>query len=133
MRHCCFVFRFTGRDGADMGVHGADLLSGTGELTEVGSVFVNTYKDLQRCGDVASSFTADSATAKDNGDSESSATIAGETAIGRGRGTSGGLQNVSCSRTQRRQSSPDYCYNTSYAIQLILCMMSGVERCQILR
>lgn len=33
-----------------MGVLGSDLLSGKGEMTEVGSVFFNTYKDLQRCG-----------------------------------------------------------------------------------
>lgn len=32
-----------------MGVGGADLLSGTGELTALGSVFAESYKDLQRC------------------------------------------------------------------------------------
>lgn len=37
---------------------GADLLSGEGELTEVGSVFVNNYKDLQRCEGHKSSLSA---------------------------------------------------------------------------
>lgn len=32
-----------------MGVGGSDLLAGVGEMTEVGTVFFNTYKDLQRC------------------------------------------------------------------------------------
>lgn len=32
-----------------MGVDGSDLLAGVGEMTEVGTVFFNTYKDLQRC------------------------------------------------------------------------------------
>lgn len=41
-----------------MGVDGADLLSGPGELTEVGSVFVETYMDLQKCEDVSSSSVA---------------------------------------------------------------------------
>eukprot|EP00904_Undaria_pinnatifida_P006640 jgi/Undpi1/3105/HiC_scaffold_15.g06479.m1 len=40
---------FTGRGADDMGVGGADLLSGTGELTALGSVFAESYKDLQRC------------------------------------------------------------------------------------
>lgn len=38
-----------------MGVTGSDLLSGAGELTVVGGVFVDTYKDLQRCEGVSSS------------------------------------------------------------------------------
>eukprot|EP00752_Nemacystus_decipiens_P009999 g8915.t1 len=52
---------FTGRDGGDAGVFGADLLSGPGELTELGSIFVETYKDLQRCEEVSSSVQAGSA------------------------------------------------------------------------
>ncbi len=38
-----------------MGVSGADLLADTGELTQVGSVFVEKYQDLQRCEDFSSS------------------------------------------------------------------------------
>lgn len=38
-----------------MGVTGSDLLSGTGELTAAGGVFVDTYKDLQRCESYSSS------------------------------------------------------------------------------
>ncbi|CAM9227153.1 unnamed protein product, partial [Ectocarpus sp. 12 AP-2014] len=46
---------FTGRGGDDVGVTGSDLLSATGVLTQVGSVFVETYQDLQRCEDMTSS------------------------------------------------------------------------------
>lgn len=75
-RPCCIVviFRFTGRGGADEGVAGSDLLSGAGELTQVGSVFVNTYKNLQKCEELASTFTAGS----DSSDAEAFAQIAGE-------------------------------------------------------
>lgn len=64
-------FRFTGRDGDKAGVAGSDLLSGPGELTEVGTVFVHTYQDLQRCGEYTSSLEA-------NSDSGPNAQIAGE-------------------------------------------------------
>lgn len=53
-----------------MGVAGSDLLSGTGELTQVGSVFVNTYKSLQKCEDFTSSMA--------NSASAASADITGE-------------------------------------------------------
>lgn len=43
-----------------MGVTGSDLLSATGVLTDVGSVFVETYQDLQRCEDVTSSLSTGS-------------------------------------------------------------------------
>ncbi|CAM9119621.1 unnamed protein product, partial [Ectocarpus fasciculatus] len=51
---------FTGRGGDDVGVTGSDLLSATGVLTDVGSVFVETYQDLQRCEDVTSSLSTGS-------------------------------------------------------------------------
>ncbi|CAM9758145.1 unnamed protein product [Pylaiella littoralis] len=49
---------FTGRDGDVNGVAGADLLSGIGQLTTVGEIFVNTYKDLQRCDSFTSTMTS---------------------------------------------------------------------------
>lgn len=70
------VGRFTGRGGDDVGVIGSDLLSGTGELTQVGSVFVNTYQDLQRCEDFTS--TMNSATSAANNEVVPSAEITGE-------------------------------------------------------
>ncbi|CAN0438173.1 unnamed protein product [Ascophyllum nodosum] len=48
---------FTGRGGGDVGITGCDLLSSTGELTALGSAFVQTYQDLQKCGDITTSMT----------------------------------------------------------------------------
>lgn len=45
-----------------MGVAGSDLLAGVGEMTEVGTVFINTYKDLQRCAVMDASATETPAT-----------------------------------------------------------------------
>lgn len=51
---CSSWNRFTGRGADDRGVFGADLLAGEGELTTLGALFFETYKDLQRCEKVTS-------------------------------------------------------------------------------
>lgn len=43
------TIRFTGRSSGTDGVTGSDLLTGTGDLTAVGKVFVEKYASLQRC------------------------------------------------------------------------------------
>lgn len=103
-----FYSRFTARDGAEAGVPGSDLLSGPGELTEAGSVFVNTYKDLQRCKDITSSL--DTATPMANDDPEPSAQIAGENCTFDRAGQSSGPKQlerpVHCGKVR---STSEYC------------------------
>lgn len=66
-----------------MGVLGADLLSGPGELTEVGSVFVETYQNLQRCEGFSSSVAANSAVPMgDSAASESDSASSGPSVSG---------------------------------------------------
>lgn len=74
------IRRFTGRDAGLMGVRGADLLAGTGELTQVGTVFVEKYQDLQRCQDFSSSIASSqpSGSVMASNDAGGSADVAGE-------------------------------------------------------
>ncbi|CAM9096280.1 unnamed protein product, partial [Hapterophycus canaliculatus] len=84
---------FTGRGADDVGVTGSDLLSGAGELTAVGGVFVDTYQDLQRCDEFSSSILSATPLANDDQDG----LVAVDIAV---PGTSTGLTDVNPKATE---------------------------------